>query len=78
MKTKSREIDDLSVPTDRERKYRTMVFVFYSESISVDELIISLYSKGILIRMAYEIVETIFQNRYSRSGPLNPGTSSHS
>ena len=47
MKTKFGEIDDLTVPRDREGKYRTALFEPYSKSIGVDELIISLYSKGI-------------------------------
>ena len=67
MKTKFGEIDDLTVPRDREGKYRTAVFEPYSRSIGIDELIISLYSKGISTRKASEILETIFQNRYSRS-----------
>lgn len=47
MKTKFGKIDDLTVPRDREGNYRVAVFEPYSKSMGVDELIISLYSKGI-------------------------------
>ena len=47
MKTKFGGIDDLAIPRDREGNYRTAVFGPYSKSVGVDELIISLYSKGI-------------------------------
>jgi len=67
MKTKFGEIDDLTVPRDREGRFRTAAFEPYSKSIGIDELVISLYSKGISTRKASEILESIFQNRYSRS-----------
>lgn len=67
MKTKFGEIDDLTVPRDREGRFRTAAFEPYSKSIGVDELIISLYSKGISTRKASDILESIFQNRYSPS-----------
>jgi len=67
MKTKFGEIEDLNVPRDREGKFRTALFDPYARSIGIDELIISLYSKGISIRKMSEIPESIFQNRYSRS-----------
>jgi len=38
-----------------------------TRSNGIDELIISLYSKGLSTRKASEILKTIFQNRYSRS-----------
>jgi len=61
------EIEDLNVPGDREGKFRTALFDPYARSIGIDELIISLYSKGISTRKMSEILESIFQNRYSRS-----------
>jgi len=67
MKTKFGEIDGLNVPGDREGKFRTGIFNPYARSIGIDELIISLYSKGISTRKMSEIFESIFQNRYSRS-----------
>ena len=67
MKTKFGEIEDLNVPRDREGKSRTGIFNPYASSIGIDELIISLYSKGISTRKMSEILESIFQNRYSRS-----------
>jgi len=61
------EIEDIYVPGDREGKFRTALFDPYPRSIGIDELIISLYSKGISTRKMSEILESIFQNRYSRS-----------
>jgi len=57
----------MNVPRDREGKFRTGIFNPYARSIGIDELIISLYSKGISTRKMSEILESIFQNRYSRS-----------
>jgi len=57
----------MNVPGDREGKFRTGIFNPYARSIGIDELIISLYSKGISTRKMSEILESIFQNRYSRS-----------
>ena len=57
----------MNVPGDREGKSRTGIFNPYARSIGIDELIISLYSKGISTRKMSEILESIFQNRYSRS-----------
>ena len=67
VKTKFGEIDDLSIPRDREGRFQSAALEPYSRSIGLDELIISLYSKGVSTRKASEILETIFQNRYSRS-----------
>lgn len=67
MRTKFGEINGLTVPRDREGRYRTAVFEPYGKSIGVDEFIISLYSKGISTRRASEILEAIFRNKYSRS-----------
>jgi Transposase and inactivated derivatives len=61
------EIEDIYVPEDREGKFRTGIFNLYARSIGIDELIISLYSMGISTRKMSEILESIFQNRYSRS-----------
>jgi len=57
----------MNVPGDREAKFRTGIFNAYARSIGIDELIISLYSKGISTRKMSEILESIFQNRHSRS-----------
>ena len=67
VKTKFREIEDLSVPRDREGRFRSAALEPYSRSIGLEELIISLYSKGVSTRKASEILEEIFQNRNSRS-----------
>jgi len=64
MKTKFGEIEDLNVPRDREGKFRTALFDPRARSIGIDELIISLYSKGISTRKMSEILESIFQNGY--------------
>jgi len=50
------EIDDLTVTRDREGKYRAAVFKPYNKPVGVDELIISLYSKGISTRKASGIL----------------------
>ncbi len=67
MKTRIGEIEDLNVPRDREGTFRTAVFEPYSRSIGIDELVIALYSKGISTLNSDEILQTIFQNRYSKS-----------
>ena len=67
MKTRIGEIKDLNVPRDREGSFQTAVFEPYSRSIGIDELILALYSKGVSTRNSAEIMQTIFQNRYSRS-----------
>jgi len=61
------EIEDMNVPRDWEGRFRTALFDPYARSIGIDELIISLYSKGISTRKMSEILESIFQNRHSRS-----------
>ena len=60
------DIEDMNVPRDREGKFRTALFDPYARSIGIDELIISLYSKGVSTGKMSEILESIFQNRYSR------------
>ena len=47
----------MNVPGDREGKFRTALFDPYARSIGIDELIISLYSKGISTRKMSEILE---------------------
>ena len=68
VKTKFREIEDLSVPRDREGRFRSAALEPYSRSIGLEELIISLYSKGVSTRKASEILEEIFQSRPLESG----------
>ena len=67
MKTKFGEIEGLNIPRDREGKFRTALFDPCARSIGIGELIISLYSKGISTRKMPEILESISQDRYSRS-----------
>lgn len=67
MKTKMGEIPSINVPRDREGNFRTEVFQPYDRSIGIDELVISLYSKGVSTRNTAEILQTIFRKRYSRS-----------
>ena len=62
VKTRFWEIDDLTVPRDREGRFQSAALEPYSRSIDLDELYISLYSKGVSTRKTSEIVETIFQN----------------
>ncbi len=68
LKTKLGSIENLQIPRDRDGNFRTAVFEPYDRSIGVDELIISLYAKGVFTRKVLEILETVFRNRYSRSG----------
>ena len=67
MKTKFGEIEYLNVPGDMEGKFRTALFDPCARPIGIDELIISLYSKGISTWKMSEILESIFQDSYSRS-----------
>jgi len=67
MKTKFGEIEGLNVPRDREGRFRTALFDPCARPIGIDELIISLYSKGISTWKMSEILESIFQDRHSRS-----------
>ena len=67
MKTRLGEINNLNVPRDREESFQTAAFEPYSRSIRIDELILALYPKGISTRNSAEIMQTIFQNRYSKS-----------
>ena len=67
MKTRMGEINNLNVPRDREGSFQTAAFEPYSRSIGIDEIILALYSKGISTRNSAEIMQTIFQNRYSKS-----------
>ena len=67
MKTRMGEINNLNVTGDREGSFQTAAFEQYSRSIGIDELILALYSKGISTRNSAEIMQTIFQNRYSKS-----------
>ncbi|PYB68636.1 hypothetical protein DMB44_03225 [Thermoplasma sp. Kam2015] len=52
---------------EREGNFRTGIFDPYSRQIGIDELIVSVYSRGISAGKASEILETMFQNIYSRS-----------
>ena len=67
MKTRMGEINNLSVPRDRDGSFQMAALEPYSRSIGIDELILALYSKGISTRNSAEIMQTIFQNRYSKS-----------
>jgi len=61
------EIEDINVPSDRECKFRTALFDPYARSIGIDELIISLHSKGIsTIKMSDD---TIIANMSVGSNP---------
>ena len=54
IKTNYGEMEDLSVPRDREGNFRTGIFDPYTRSIGIEELVISLYSKGIFTIKALE------------------------
>ena len=65
--TRYGKINNLRVPRDRDNEFQTALFEPYERNIGIDDLVVSLYSKGISTRKMAEILEEIFHNRYSRS-----------
>ena len=65
--TRYGKIDDLRVPRDRENEFQTALFDRYQRNVGIDDLVISMYSKGISTRKMVEILEELFHNKYSRS-----------
>ena len=61
------KINDLRVPRDRNNEFQTALFQPYQRSIGIDDLVVSLYSKGISTRKMAEILEELFHNKYSKS-----------
>ncbi|WMT44402.1 MAG: transposase [Cuniculiplasma divulgatum] len=67
MGTRYGKIDDLRVPRDRSNEFQTALFEPYQRNIGIDDLVVSMYSKGISTRKMAEILEELFHNKYSKS-----------
>ena len=65
--TRYGKINDLRVPRDRENEFQTAMFERYQRNIGIDDLVVSMYSKGISTRKMAEILEELFHNKYSKS-----------
>ena len=65
--TRYGKIDDLRVPRDRDNEFQTALFDRYQRNVGIDDLVVSMYSKGISTRKMAEILEELFHNRYSKS-----------
>ncbi|KJE48552.1 hypothetical protein TZ01_07735 [Acidiplasma sp. MBA-1] len=64
LKTRYGEIKDLSVPRNRDNKFHSAI-IDNNKSISLDELITSMYSNGISTGRISNILREIFNNKYS-------------
>ena len=56
LKTKYGNIEDLSVPRDRESNFNTALFNKYDRSIGMEDMIISMYANGVSTRRISEIL----------------------
>ena len=65
--TRYGKINDLRVPRDRHNEFQTALFDRYQRNIGIDDLVVSMYSKGVSTRKMAEILEELFHNRYSKS-----------
>ena len=65
--TRYGKINDLRVPRDRNNEFQTALFERYQRNVGLDDLVVSMYSKGISTRKMTEILEELLHNRYSRS-----------
>ena len=65
--TRYGKINDLKVPRDRENEFQTALFDRYQRNVGIDDLVVSMYSKGISTRKMAEILEELFHNKYSKS-----------
>jgi putative transposase len=65
--TRYGKINDLRVPRDRDNDFQTALFEPYDRNIGIDDLVVSMYSKGVSTRKMAEILEEIFHNKYSKS-----------
>ena len=55
------------MPRERDNEFQTALFDRYQRNIGIDDLVVSMYSKGVSTRKMAEILEELFQNRYSKS-----------
>ena len=65
--TRYGKINDLRVPRDPSNEFQTALFERYQRNIGIDDLVVSMYSRGISTRKTAEILEELFHNKYSRS-----------
>ncbi len=65
--TRYGKINDMKIPRDRDNEFQTALFEKYQRNVGIDDLVISMYSKGISTRKMAEILEEIFHNKYSKS-----------
>jgi putative transposase len=65
--TRYGKINDMKVPRDRNNEFQTALFEKYQRNVGIDDLVVSMYSKGISTRKMAEILEELFHNRYSKS-----------
>ena len=55
------------MPRERDNEFQTALFDRYQRNIGIDDLVVSMYSKGVSTRKMAEILEELFHNRYSKS-----------
>ena len=67
LKTKYGEIDNLTVPGDRESNFNTALFNKYDRSIGMEALVISMYANGVSTRRITDILEDALRDKYSPS-----------
>ena len=65
--TRYGKINDLKIPRDRNKEFQTALFEKYQRNVGIDDLVVSMYSKGISTRKMAEILEELFHNKYSKS-----------
>jgi transposase-like protein len=50
------------VPIDRHKEFQKALFDRYQRNIGIDDLVVSMYSKGVSTRKMAEILEELFHN----------------
>ncbi|MCL4480616.1 MAG: transposase [Candidatus Thermoplasmatota archaeon] len=56
------KINDHRVPIDRHKEFQKALFDRYQRNIGIDDLVVSMYSKGVSTRKMAEILEELFHN----------------
>ncbi len=65
--TKYGYINDLKVPRDRDGEFNTQILQPYKRTFDLEDLIIALYAKGRITRKIADILEELFNHKYSQS-----------
>ena len=65
--TRYGKINDFRVPRNRDNEFQTALFDRYQRNIGIDDLVVSMYSKGVSTRKMAEILEELFHNKHSKS-----------